>query len=73
MWDHIKSNDLAFEEKQVAANIMKQITQAEVVTFYKKVFNNEHSTGKLSLQIYGYPLMYMIDKVWSAKWVSRTN
>lgn len=34
MWDHIKSNDLAFEEKQVAAQIIQQISKEEVVAFY---------------------------------------
>jgi insulysin len=54
MWDHIKSNDLAFEEKQIAASLMNQVTQEEVVAFYKKVFASEKHTGKISLQIYGY-------------------
>jgi secreted Zn-dependent insulinase-like peptidase len=53
MWSHIKFADLAFEEKQVAASMMHQITKDDVIKFFKKVFLSTEHTGKLSLQIYG--------------------
>lgn len=48
-WSHIKFNDLAFEEKDIAASLMEQLKKEELVEFYNKVFKG----GKLSLQIYG--------------------
>lgn len=53
MWGHIKSNDLAFEEKQVAASIMQQITHEEVSEFFQKIVGSATETGKISIQIYG--------------------
>lgn len=52
LWDHIKFGDLAFEEKEVAAQLISQITKDDILEFYQRVFKQEDS-GKLSLQVYG--------------------
>ncbi|CAD8081384.1 unnamed protein product [Paramecium primaurelia] len=48
-WSHIKNNDLAFEEKEIAAQYINMVTKQDLFSFYDKVF----TSGKLSLQVYG--------------------
>jgi hypothetical protein len=49
MWEHIEYADLAFEEKEVAASLMEQITKDDVLNFYKKTFMDSEKTGKISI------------------------
>jgi hypothetical protein len=34
LWNHIKYNDLAFEEKEVAVNVIEQIAKEVLPQFY---------------------------------------